>query len=118
MTPEAQRIAIAEACGYVRQDEKYYHRLYFTHPVKFPNSCALIGTDLRDNCHIPDYTGSLDAMHEAEGGLTDEQISRYIKMLFGVMYKSQGEIGTAHLWRATAPQRAEAFLRTMNLWTE
>ena len=52
MTPENQRITIARACGYT-------------------NARARAGTVIghksnSENGEVPDYLGSLDAMHEAE----------------------------------------------------
>jgi hypothetical protein len=80
MSPEAQRIAIAEACGWTRY---------------FPEST------------LPDYLSDLNAMHEAEKVLTPEQGWEYAQNL--VVDGGRG-------WFATAAQRAEAFLRTLNLW--
>ncbi len=80
MSPEAQRIAIAEACG----------------------------TDLWQN--RPSYLTDLNAMHEAEKVLTDEQQDDYMNWL-GNCYSEWPSI------HATAAQRAEAFLRTIGKWS-
>ena len=89
MTPEQQRIAIAEACGWKTgyRDPEAWHPL-------------------------PDYLNDLNAMHEAEGILTNEQIEVYCSFL----QKPQWGIW----WgiHATAAQRAEAFLRTIGKWEE
>jgi hypothetical protein len=96
MTPEQQRIAIAEACGWTEM------RM---------GASDLIGTspDGRISWQLPDYLNDLNAMHEAEKVLTKEQRWEYI-----------GNLGTeeAFTWtclHATAAQRAEAFLKTLNL---
>ena len=61
---------------------------------------------------LPDYINDLNAMHEAEKVLMDycdgwEDYCHKIKRHF---VTSDGAI------RATAAQRAEAFLKTLNLW--
>jgi hypothetical protein len=60
---------------------------------------------------IKDYCGDLNAIHEAEKILSKihkQTMTHYLdKLLCGKQ---------AFLWEATAAQRAEAFLRTLNLW--
>ena len=85
MKPEAQRIAIAEACGW---------------------------TDL-------DYTEDLNAMHDAEKMLTDEQDLEYSETLEQVVdgrFIANNAEDMRRLRSATAAQRAEAFLRTIGKW--
>ena len=97
MTPEQKRIAIAEACGWT-----HYHLDLWVPP----------GTEdfsELDCDSLPDYLNDLDAMHEAENGLTESQMltmSQYLHRQLGLLWGF-----------ATATQRAEAFLRTLNLWT-
>jgi hypothetical protein len=99
MTPEAQRIAIAKACpGVFRIWEGATSSLYFT-----PGSNVWILTDILND---------LNAMHEAEKALTEEQINRYITTLCLEVQP------TPMLHHATAAQRAEAFLRTIGKWEE
>jgi hypothetical protein len=59
---------------------------------------------------IPDYLNDLNAMHEAENILSSEKWQRrdYID------YLSEDD-QWLHV-HSTAAQRAEAFLRTLNLW--
>ena len=59
----------------------------------------------------PDYLNDLNAMHEAEKVLTDEQKREYRICLFRLCDCYAGR--EVH---ATAAQRAEAFLKTLNLW--
>ena len=89
MKTEAQRIAIAEACGTM----KWSYAL--------PKKCT--------GCGVPEYPSDLNAMHGAEKVLNT---------------KALWETYKAHLlnWMtepvcASAAQRAEAFLKTLNLWT-
>jgi hypothetical protein len=99
MTPEKQRIAIAEACGWTPDPFGYY--------VKDPAGIA--GPRFRLD-ELPDYLNDLNAMHEAEKTLSDDNLKSYRGWLVVVC---NGE----H-WRATAAQRAEAFLRTIDKWEE
>jgi hypothetical protein len=96
MTQEEQRVAIAEACG--EDSDSIVREL------------------------IPDYLNDLNAMHEAEKMLTQDQLIDYSRHL--------GKLVTIHLpasraaWmdfkliNSTASQRAEAFLRTIGKWKE
>lgn len=99
MTPEAQRIAIAEACGWKHIGTAKYLPLY---------GWIKVGPLLE----IPDYPNDLNAMHEAEATLTRE--TNYYHQLLIRMNNYDG-LATV---RATAAQRAEAFLRTLNLWRD
>jgi hypothetical protein len=96
MKPELQRIRIAKACGF---DESHWLEL---------GGGIVFGT----SGSLPDYPNDLNAMHEAEvviikSGYT--AIRTYEDLL-------QKQI--ANIIFATAAQRAEAFLRTLNLWKE
>jgi hypothetical protein len=101
MNPEAQRIAIASACGWRIDDELEDGELMG----------YIVDTDNIEVWDIvPDYCNDLNAMHEAEQVLTNIQRERYRTEL--VYRYAGGDIF------ATAAQRAEAFLRTLNLWKE
>ena len=111
MNPEAQRIAIAEACGWKTTSDS-------------PN-WAYYRPDGRGwNGELPDYLADLNAMHEAEKILTsahqpskgESQWSDYLGWL-GFC----GENKTREVYEcvtASAAQRAEAFLRTLGKWEE
>ena len=104
MKPEQQRIAIAEACGTM----KWSYAL----PTK---TIA---------CTVPDYLNDLNAMHEAEKiclrpnpgeAHAYEKWETWIKYVGILGDQYTGDDDVAH---ATASQRAKAFLRTLNLWTD
>ncbi|MCX8511180.1 MAG: hypothetical protein ORN83_05425 [Chthoniobacteraceae bacterium] len=57
-----------------------------------------------------DYCNDLNAMHEAEWSLTDDQLWR--------MARNIERNDEQWYFRATARQRAEAFLRTLGKWEE
>jgi hypothetical protein len=101
MTPEQQRIVIAEACGW----ENVAPRIVKN--VKHQGDDITVGI-WSDNGWIPDYLNDLNAMHEAEKVLVSLQWVSYLKRLQTLCDESV-------TWpiHATAAQRAEAFLRTI-----
>lgn len=107
MTPEAQRIAIAQACGYrgCTDNKCAYRKAQHLHDglgrIFFPEPYSLH--------RYPDYLNDLNAMHEAEKVLTEEQLNKMVQLLYLIPDR---------FWRATAAQRAEAWLRAKGLWKE
>ena len=75
---------------------------------------------------LPDYLKDLNAMHEVEKVLKLDQIPRYLDKLAevtqGCLFPSPGDLNgmcrLSCITHATASQRAEAFLRTLNLWED
>ncbi len=119
MTPEAQRIAIAEACGWKFRRE-------FTNSVG-----GLVKEWIKEGIgsamiwELPDYLNDLNAMHEAEKALTGDDRSKYFDFLSLLSCDGRPKAKTKEdeLWemswfccRAPAAQRAEALLRTLGLW--
>ena len=112
MTPEAQRIAIAEACG--------WKQFKSVSVGSNDSNTAIMGTTPDSNWvkPIPDYLNDLNAMHEAETKCLDTDSMNpisfcpYADQLQDVCYDK------THWWCATAAQRAEAFLKTLGLWKE
>ena len=106
MTPEQQRIAIAEACGWTGfNPDNIPDCLQYT--AKAPSGKWGL---------IPDYLNDLNAMHEAENVLTDEQDSEYsesLELVVGARWGANNACDMKRLRSATAAQRAEAFLRTI-----
>lgn len=104
MKPEEQRIAIAKACGYETDGE-----LAWTPP--------LTNTDDDVFRILPDYLNDLNAMHEAEKVLTEQQAKEYRwKLQQGFLPNTQ--VAQELLCHATATQRAEAFLKVLGKWKE
>ena len=93
MTDEQINAAIAEACGWKEGVERYVQNLPL---MKAP----------------PDYCNDLNAMHEAEKVLTDDQREVFYPRNLGAWQRPINVI------YATARQRAEAFLRVMGKWEE
>lgn len=107
MTQEQQRIAIAEACGFINArmwGESCIASMGITSEGKYWGSLG-----------VPDYLNDLNAMHEAEKILPQWVDGSYK----GTRYHYILELGMIEspVW-ATAAQRAEAFLRTINKWTK
>lgn len=101
MTPQAQRIAVATACGWKPHPDGIHY--YKGDSVPFTGKA------------LPNYLTDLNAMHEVEQTLTTEQRRLYAnEVLPDVMH----EHFLSELIFATASQRAEAFLRTLDLWKD
>jgi hypothetical protein len=97
MTNEQINIAIAETCGFAKDWD-------FKRAQPCRGWCVT---------SLPDYCNDLNAMHEAEKILSDESHADYACELVKTI-RQNGE------WfesvSATAAQRAEAFLKTINKW--
>lgn len=99
MTPEQQRICIAEACGW---------KWVTTGPLYSPWVCPNTKEQFPKP---PDYLNDLNAMHEAENGLGDVQRLQYTVKLREIV----GGF-TFDMINATAAQKAEAFLNATGKW--
>ena len=116
MNPEQQRIAIAKACGWTAQEAK----------DRFWRAVDAAGDMTHElwMCErnvwfagIPDYLNDLNAMREAEQVLSDNNQMKFRGELVDMMRPKYGfESACLLAIHATAAQRAEAFLRTLNLW--
>lgn len=119
MKPEAQQIAMLKACGWKKGELDCDGYQIWIHP----NGAR------QYKAYIPDYLNDLNAMHQAETILTPLQQAHYMTYLgYGEEFVyGSGESSASMIqgdqdgyWRfftATAAQRAEAFLKTLNLWT-
>lgn len=116
MNTETIRIAIAEACGWIVLEHHCWS-----------DQSKPCGRHVPDGKWetIPDYLSDLNAMHEAEKVIVgNEQQAEYSQQLIEVLnrdhhgeYRFLGASGYRQM-HATATQRAEAFLKTINKWTE
>ena len=102
MTTESQRIAIAEACGWSYEKNETYA----------PDGAFWWSK----NPEFPDYLNDLNAMHEAEKTLNPIQAAEYARILTSIAWQSEQPVFAP--MTAKADQRAEAFLKTLNLWKE
>ncbi len=124
MKPEAQRIAIAEACGWTEIIEL--------------NKCLIGWPPANRRGYremLPDYLNDLNAMHEAFNALNQGQKELFSEMLCWVLYarewnketpEQRGPNGYFEIPKeravvvinATAAPRAETLLRTVGKWDE
>ena len=105
MTDEQINQAIAEACGWtdIHDSGPWHNHALWGYPPMKP------GQGGNAYKYLLDYCTDLNAMHEAERGLTQAQTDEYIAVLFDATYEA---------CLATARQRTEAFLRTLGKWEE
>jgi len=112
MKPEAQRIAIADACP------QLFHRYSTWDYVSASHRVYLVRAGAGPEGEEIDPLNDLNAMHEVEKllPLHDARIS-YTDKLASICVVSVTKNG---VWwaitHATAAQRAEAFLRTIGKW--
>lgn len=113
MDKELQRIAIAKSMGYtleqIKGSDESEMRAYFQDREK-PSNC------------IPNYLNDLNSMHEVEKHYSKKMnYVFHLRRVCGMAeYPTEEELS---FWSemcvfATAAQRAEAYLKTLNLWTE
>lgn len=108
MTPSAQELAIAVVCGFT---EIYYAGQEYQYLGSFgPN----------ENEEIPGYTIDLNACRGMMAFLPGDKQVQFVKELRLIIERTD-DLRTVH-WLAvidaTAAQRCEAFLRTLDLWDD
>lgn len=119
MTNKEIRIAIAEACGWTYNE--------IIREWVAPNKAPIAGD--KTTYGLPNYLNDLNAMHEAVKNLPDALRHTYRVNLCitsnGIhpnnvkkLSKEQQDQAYWQYCNATAAQRAEAFLRTLNLWKD
>lgn len=134
MKPEAQRIAIATACGWKHHDFRFEpcssgglyicgrcDRSYCSPPW----DKELLNGEWCDvevhGVRVPNYLSDLNAMDEARTVLTPQQKADFVFILqcevLGMPLPENEALWFASI-HATAAQRAEAFLRTIGKWVE
>jgi hypothetical protein len=138
VSPEEMRIAIAEACGrrvdfwgYEWQHSDKNRTWHLSRPYLSEEDARGAMRDtgrwgpvrwvgaIKHASIAPDYLNDLNAMHEAEKALTEEQHGSYrinLAVICGYDILNPGNSDPKHYRRyvsATAAQRAEAFCRTV-----
>lgn len=94
MNEQAQRITIHKGCG---------GTTFWSYALPTPHVHE----------SVPDYLNDLNAMHEAEKGMKNQQWWKFVDHLTDICGG-----GTALGISATAAQRSEAFLRAIDKWEE
>jgi len=127
VSPEQQRIAIAEACGWTIETTAHFQILHNADgknsgfccgkhlPIEDVWRAGLEGDENGDH-KFPDYCKDLNAIHEAVLALPESYRIPYSGTLMRMMEDSAYCV--VNSINATAPQRAEAFLRTIGKWVE
>jgi len=106
MNPEAQRIAIAEACGWKSPKHPEVIEAIKDWPHSRDRGIWWMKPNSKEFAwltDVPDYLNDLNACHEMEKVLDGSQILSYLVLL-------------QPNWFPTAAQRCEAFLITLGLW--
>lgn len=134
LTDEQKRVLIAEACGKLKcwphnwEEQSWPGCGYVkdnppNQEVRVCKKCnKVLGRLVLDNTisNLPDYLNDLNAIHEAEKVLTDEQWTRYLNRLtesdpddctWPTCYLNLEAV--RFCTSATARQRADAFLLTL-----
>lgn len=108
MNREQMRIAIAEVCGRCTSGT-------YTMTDGWETAvCSGCGKNPYHADHEPPhYPSDLNAMHEAEKAIPETHEHDYIAWLSSVVAR---EPGFKPICMATAEQRAEAFLKTVDRW--
>jgi hypothetical protein len=119
------RATMAELCGWRLQGSPEHQKAtdgwQFGHTFAIDPSGKLVSRNA-----IPNYCTDLNAMHEAEETLTEEQWDFMFGYLVSIRWRNASEDERRGLGsqkqlspaRATARQRAEAFLKTLGKWEE
>ncbi len=126
MSPEKQRIAIAEVCGWqmVSEFENALHEKVRQYRKTIAPEDGVYARAME--WELPDYLSDLNAMHEVEGVEVSKngynfQVE-YMVQLENVALRRRPNCTSLEVrfWLsvATAAQRAEAFLRTLGKWEE
>lgn len=102
MNADKQRIAIAQACGWTY--DKHGHWMDAT------GQYGIRGL-------APDFLNDLNAMHEAENKIPNDKWLEFDRHVANTNPTEYQTSWVKRMYRATAAQRAEAFLRTLNLYT-
>lgn len=104
-------IAIAKACGWIKFWQQTEEHEPIGHWEWHKGNVNLKA--------CPNYCTDLNAMHEAEKTLTDEQKPLYVILMLKGGGESKGvTLGAWWCLHSIARQRAEAFLRTLGRWKE
>ena len=137
MTKEAQLIALARVCGKDPTSYRFFYkpagkRLWKESPhycneyqaeegrVRESSwSATKLVEPIISHENVPSYLDSLDAIHTAEAMLKPEDRHEYHRQLY-LITRPESKDMWEHNWNfihATPPQKAEALLKTLNLYT-
>lgn len=131
MTEDNKRIKIAEHCGIIIcagclnaiddqvcccGDDTSKHNGWEGHSATAQGcTCGYAKQPQHSWAGVPDYFRDLNAMHEVEMSLNDEQ-RKTMRGQMGEAERATGKEKLTGIVHATAAQRAEAFGLTLKLW--
>ncbi len=123
MSPEAQRVAVAELCGWKIERARIQTGWNLIAPegklwTSFWQNSDREPTLASCYTHLPDYLVDLNAMHEAEKHLLKVHAKNYCRYLGASSEEYQEELYFYRVVTATAAQRAEAFVRCLGKWND
>ena len=121
MSEDEQRIAIAESVGYRIVEIPTGIIVYKPNETAGFGYCAGERDDPKILEILPDYLNDLNAMHEAEKilikqGFQDKWLDELVEVVVGANVHWSDYHCFPQVNRATADQRAEAFLKTIGKW--
>jgi len=118
MNKNKQKIAIAEACGWKYLPKDSYGIQWVTPPKGTPPKKHVPSAPFAPS-DVPDYLNDLNAMHEVEKVLSLDDKLNFVMYLGGLCQNTDPRVGSwPNVAFATASQRAEAFLKTINKWED
>lgn len=112
MTPQEINLAIAKACGWKRSPVGSWEK---------PDSCTVFfesSTTWRVEYAPPDYYRDLNAIHEAEEVLLEAGRKGDWRSWDKYRTALEERAGSECACHTPATQRAETFLKTLNLWCQ
>lgn len=120
MTSEAQRILIAEACGWKHYKNTGVDGWWPPYVLKIENGNPNYG-DLVGQC--PDYLNDLNAIREAVDTLSFDERTEWLRALVFIVHGVHSDtLQTDAEWTAVAnakaSQVAEAFCHAKGLWKD
>ena len=106
-----------EACGWTAKEDKYGFWRAVDPSGKMTPALWVSEMNLW-SAGMPNYLNDLNAMHEAEKVLAENNREQYLNILYEVCNQHSMLNDAWNLNCATASERAEAFLRTIGKWED
>lgn len=119
LSNDEKRIKVAELCGWKIEDTNGSPYSWVSPTVEYKVEFGLFLDQDADNI-VPDYLNDLNAMHEAEMLIPIDSLLEWCGNLAkvctpSIILETMGDVieRTVHTNRASAAERAEAFVLTM-----
>lgn len=108
MRVASQRIALAQTCGWKHLPKR-------ENPNRWKHA---IHGYVRSYNDLPDYARDLNLIHQAEKVIWYDEslVATYQETLKEIYIREVGHHGASRWFMASASMRAEALLKTLNLW--